>query len=407
MKKIIFVSLLANLLVMYVTAQTSPKELNKNQKATDALTKELETFQEKDVINGFSVALVNQEGTLYQHGFGYADVETKVKYTENTLQNIASISKTVLAVALLKAKEMGVLELDDPINKYLPYKLINPHFPDTPITIRHLATHTSTIVDGKFYMEKSYILKEKLSNEQGKNTNIPQYFNPPENWLSMSDFMARRLHRKGEWFDNTAFAERKPGELYEYSNIGAALCALVVEFATGKAYNQFTREMIFEPLKMTSTGWFYDEVDFSKFTKLYKDKTVIPHYICVTYPDGHLITSSNNLAKFLAELMRGFAGKGTLLKAESYAEIFRSQLEPKNFAEKDEYNVGLFIEKHLKYNAIGHSGGDPGVNTLMFFDPDKMVGRILLENTDSDRDEMDKVFWGVWDTLKEYRERLK
>ena len=91
---------------------------------TDSLTKELTELSNKNSIVGFSVAFVNRDSILYAKGFGYSDKEKKKLYTKNTVQPIASISKTLAGVALMKAQEMGKLNLDDDINKYLPFKIL-------------------------------------------------------------------------------------------------------------------------------------------------------------------------------------------------------------------------------------------------------------------------------------------
>ena len=103
----------------------------------DSLNSELTAIYEKKSIVGFSVAVVNGEQAIYNQGFGYSDLEQKVKYTNETTQQIASIAKTLIAISLLKAEELGKLKLDDPIDKYLPFEVINPNHPDKKITIRH------------------------------------------------------------------------------------------------------------------------------------------------------------------------------------------------------------------------------------------------------------------------------
>ncbi|RZK90170.1 MAG: class A beta-lactamase-related serine hydrolase, partial [Hymenobacter sp.] len=127
--------------------------------AQDSLTAELEALRNQGHFIGFGVAIVNSQRVLYQHGFGFADAQTHKPYGIHTIQNIASVSKTVVGLALLKAQELGQLSLDDSINKYLPFKVINPAFPRVPITLRHLATHTSSIRDNDFYLSKNYYLK--------------------------------------------------------------------------------------------------------------------------------------------------------------------------------------------------------------------------------------------------------
>lgn len=117
------------------------------QKNKEGITDELNKIYKQGYINGFSVAIVNQNKTLYQKGIGFSDKKIKKVYTENTIQNIASISKIFIGITLLKAQELGKLDLDDPINKFLSFEVKNPYYQDTPITIRHLATHTSTIMD--------------------------------------------------------------------------------------------------------------------------------------------------------------------------------------------------------------------------------------------------------------------
>ena len=73
----------------------------------DSLTNELKDIYKQGQFNGFSVAIVNESGTLYEKGIGYSNVEIKKNYTEKTIQNIGSISKTLVGIALLKAQEFG------------------------------------------------------------------------------------------------------------------------------------------------------------------------------------------------------------------------------------------------------------------------------------------------------------
>ena len=107
---------------------------------------------------------MNENETIYEKGFGFVDKTTEKAYSKHTIQNIASISKTFLGLALLKAQELGKLHLDEPINKYLPFKVQNPYYPEEEITIRQLTTHTSSITDSKYYDQKSYVLKEVQDN---------------------------------------------------------------------------------------------------------------------------------------------------------------------------------------------------------------------------------------------------
>ena len=222
------------------------------------LTQELQALADEELLVGFSVAIFDAEGTLYQKGFGYADTEKQIKYTAHTIQNIASISKTFSGIALLKAQELGLLDLDDPINKHLSFEVINPYHPEEEITIRQVASHTSSIQDrGWWYGFNCYVLEEK--KKRGEKKKI--YFSNPDKMLSLGEFYQSYLKKGGKNYKKKSFTKHKPGDYYEYSNIASALGAYIIELTSGQNFKDFTQRYIFDPLDMSSTGWSFDDVD--------------------------------------------------------------------------------------------------------------------------------------------------
>ena len=100
---------LFSVLLAAIFCACQPKTELSNEVTTsiaDSLSAELWTLHEKGFINGLGVSIVNQDGTLYSNGIGYANTHTNKEYTENTIQNIGSVSKTFIGVALLKAQEL-------------------------------------------------------------------------------------------------------------------------------------------------------------------------------------------------------------------------------------------------------------------------------------------------------------
>ncbi|WP_299533551.1 serine hydrolase [Ulvibacterium sp.] len=394
--------------------KTKPKENVAINQTKDSLTHKLQTIHSKGAINGFGVAIVNEHGTLYSNGIGYADAAAKKEYTENSIHNIGSVSKTFIGVALLKAQELKQLHLDDPISKYLPFAVRNPQFPEVPITIRHLATHTSTLLDTDTFDEQCYILKEDVVVSDSLMA-ASEVFNPPSSSISVIEFLEKILKENGEWYEEEGFLKAKPGEFYEYSNVGATLAAAVLERATGASFNQFATEHILKPLEMASSGWSFDDIEFSKHSTLYiGPKAKLPFYSLITYPDGGLITSSSDLAKYLSELIKGYTGEGTLLNPESYRELFREQLQAHHFQEErdtdneydDEYNTGIFMGFSPK-GYIGHTGGDPGIATFMFFKPTTKTGKLIMINTSVRGSEKGVAeFYDIWYTLDEFEGKL-
>ena len=128
------------------------------------------------------------------------------------------------------------------------------------------------------------------------------------------------------------------------------------------------------------------------------------------YPDGGLITSSTDLGKYLTELIAGNNGNGSILNKQSYEELFRPQLTDENYNERnesaynDEYNMGVFMGISAQ-GQIGHTGGDPGVATLMFFNTETKIGKLLIVNTDLKKEGI-KEFIDIWKKLEEYETKL-
>ena len=373
------------------------------------LTAELQKIAKKKDINGFGVAVVNDQQILYAQGFGYANTTNKVSYSRNTLQNIGSVSKTLIGVALLKAVEDGYLQLDDPINNYLPFEINNPYRPSKRITIRHLATHTSTITDTKYYDQRAYVLANAADGNLPVLQTQTEVFQHPEQKESLESFIRKLLTIDGAWYATNNFLNTVPGSTFEYSNVGAAIAAYVLEQAVDMTYQEYTKLHIFKPLQMTATGWTFEEVDMTQHSLLYaSNQSPLPFYSLVTYPDGGLLTNIEDLSKYLIELINGQNGQGKLLKKSSYQEIFTAQLTPDQIPGhdaknpyNDEFNSGIFMG-FTPVNSFGHTGSDPGIASYIFFDPITKLGRILLLNTSLNTKESVKQYFSISKALEKY-----
>lgn len=403
------------LIIFFSTIIFSCKQRNETQKTTkknsfainDTLTNKLQLAYDKDAIIGFSVSVVDENGVIYDKGFGFTDIEQNKPYTSNTTQNIASISKTLIGISLLKAQELGKLNINDPINKYLPFKIVNPNYPENPILIKHLAYHTSSIIDLDEIYAKSYVLKK---SEHEENEGVYDYFNKPETKISLLEFIENSLTKNGKWFIKDTFSNAKPGEKREYSNIAAALCALVIESTTGQDYRSFTNDYILKPLKMNSSGWTSTDIDSTKRSRLFANKEkMIAEYSLITYADGGFLTSSSDLGLFLSELIKGYDGEGKLLNKESYKKLF----EKHNFSNNGKNETyGIFNEfrdnfLNVQNNMIGHNGSDPGVFTAMYFNPKTKIGKIVLVNTDTDfTDNVWPEIEEIWKSLSDYENTM-
>ncbi|MBL7939009.1 MAG: beta-lactamase family protein [Flavobacteriales bacterium] len=376
----------------------------------EALTDSLRIIAEEADFNGFGVAIVDSTGVLYANGFGLADVASKTPYTANTRQPIASISKTFIGLAVMKAQELGRLHLDDPISKHLPFAVVSPHHLNKPITLRHLVTHTSSINDDREYLFRAWILRDTADLTRNLALDIGACrFSAPNTAVSMEEFLRRYLAKDGVWYSDSAFAATEPGSRFAYSNIGATLAALVVEKATGIPFDAFTQQYILDPLGMRSSTWHGELLPDTALSLLYRTRTEpFPRYFCATYPDGGMVTTSSDFARYMAELVQGYHGRGKVLNTASYAEYFREQLVDSNFVDRatgpftDEHNIGITIGFSSK-GYFGHTGGDPGLFSLFFVERKTGLGRYFIVNTDLEGyDHHIK----VWELLGRYAQRM-
>ena len=382
------------------------------QSLRDTLTRDLIEFAKAKDFVGFAVGIVNEDSLIYSKGFGYADKKTKRLYTINTLQPIASISKTLIGVSLMKAQEMGKLDLDDDINKYLPFPIINPYYPNETITIRQLANHTSTLKEPKYlhayiFKEDLPLLHENLENKKLKRqarSDVKERNKKSTkeiDRISIIEFTKERFHPSGKYYKKKNFVKATPGTEYYYSNEGAALAAYIVEQATGTNFIEFTEEHILQPLKMENSSWDHKslmEVEGVNRSKLYYFGQEIPRFEDITYPDGELVTSVSDFSKYMIAMINGYNGKDNILSSESYKEMMT-----KAGASSEE---AILWEVDTKYSGyIGYSGADMGILTLGHFFKEEKMGVIIFSNT-SHLEGINQDFISLFFMLKKYCEKL-
>jgi len=371
---------------------TTPKQW-KSTEFIEAMTDTLHDIEATKVLPGFVVSVFNESETILQKGFGYSNVEKGKEYNSETIQMIASISKSVTGMAAMKAMELGHLSLDDSINDYLPFSLINPKFPDDEITIRHLLTHTSSLSGAKNYGH-GYVFERSLNKDNWPEPHHKyfQYYNDNQK-MSLSEFLETILSPKGKWFDENLYSDYKPGTNFDYSNLGFALVAYIIELATEVDFQEFTKQHIFIPLGMNASTWELDEVNEKHHITYYLENyNVCPRYSINTYSDGGLFTNIEDLTIFLQEVMKGFAGRGRILTTSSYQEMLNSQTD------LIEIEGGLGWDLSIGC-CIGHSGNDFGTSTFMYFEPETGIGRIVFTNISLELEELQDAMYGIMNLL--------
>lgn len=312
---------------------------------------------------GVGAAIVRDGRVGWARGFGLANVWRGRPVGQETLFMLASISKTVICTAVLQAVEDGWFGLDDDVNAVLPFPVRTPSHPHRAITVRHLLTHTSAIRDRWPVWDDLY--------SQGDSP------------IPLGTFLEGYLVPGGDDFDARNFTSAVPGTRYRYSNVGASLAAFLVEAASGVAFDDWCDGRIFGPLGMARSGWHLADVTRSDVAMPYRWSNDEGRYVAYgqygypDYPDGALRTTARHLGHHLGMAMNEGEWDGVrVLSAASARAMLRPQLpgiEP---------GQGLiWYRYHLHGRTlIGHNGGDQGVATAAFFEPDTGIGVIVLGN---------------------------
>ncbi|NJL15364.1 MAG: serine hydrolase [Microscillaceae bacterium] len=181
------------------------------------------------VFTGYATSIIDADYTEIKTN-GFRDKSMTIKYDSLTIQSVGSVSKVIIGLALMKAYELGFVNLDTDINEYLNFKVLNPNLKNNQqITLRHLATHTSGIKDNeKFY--------------------IQAYTKGLKSPLSLEEFLLSYLDKNGKRFSTRNFGNYPAGDEYNYSNIGAALAAYVIECTSKIPLTNLRRDIYFSLL---------------------------------------------------------------------------------------------------------------------------------------------------------------
>jgi CubicO group peptidase (beta-lactamase class C family) len=340
----------------------------------DVIEEDLDTYIHRQMragrIPGLSVAVVRDTDTIWSRGYGRANIPHELRATKDVEFMLASVSKTITGVAVMKAVEDGLIDLDADVNDVLPFSVRNPEFPDDPITTRMLLTHTSTISDNWGVLTDVYV--------EGDSP------------MALGDFLAGYLTPGGRSYDaERNFLSGHPGARYRYGNVAVALAAYLVEAASGTAFDAWCDERIFAPLAMQQTSWHLRGMERRGIAMPYRYVVTQDRYRAYgqygypDYPDGQLRSSAAELARFLLAFIRlGELDGARILQEETVREMRRSQV-PDLIA-----GQGLiwYVLHRRGERLWGHNGGDSGVATQMFFRPTDGTGVITLANGDWRRD---------------------
>jgi len=352
--------LLAAFALLFVSS-SSAFPTKRTDRAIKKVLKELQAV-------GISAAVVKDGKIVYNKSFGYKDLESKTPLRNDHLMRIASISKSFTATAFMQLVEQGKVSLDDDVSNLIGFRIRNPRFPDTPITLKMLLSHTASLRDKGGYSTLDRI-------------------NPAINGDCAG-----------------AYLEYEPGTNYRYSNLGLNLAGTILEKVTGVRFDEYIKTNILNPLDLYG-GFNVDELDSSRLASIYrlrKGKLVkskgayrsiadkMTNYVMgystpIFSPTGGMKITAHDLAIYMMMHMNYGQYKGVRLISEKSAKMMQTPVW------KGRTRYGLCLREFTNYiddekykdagkAPIGHTGSAYGLKSIMIWHPVDGWGIVAMTN---------------------------
>jgi CubicO group peptidase (beta-lactamase class C family) len=349
-------------------------KLSRNE-MLESLNNYINKEMSKNKIVGLSIAVIDENGILLAEGFGEADKENSISANSTTLFPIASITKTFTGIAVMQLVEQGLIDLDKPIDFYIP-ELKMPIGEEKQITSRMLLSHHSGIHGDILY-----------------NWYLPEVSDNP----LVYEEVVGLINDVGGIFP--------PGKLYSYSNAGYSLLGVLIHKISGLSYPEYVRKNIFEPLGMVSSIAFAGESTKHFISKAYDGKNSTSMPMKLGIPAGGIALTANDAAKYILSIIDCYQGENLLLNQETIKEMVTSQNSENQLDKGFSMGFSWFLQDPIMENTkyIAHRGELPPYHAMLMILPEHKIGVYISINTNSAADIPSEISQKIIYDLYEYQ----
>jgi len=352
-KKPIYKAILVCFLVipLYLFQLVSPISTEAaEQDVKSTIDKYVENFLEEQRIPGASIAIVHKNDIFYSKSWGVTG-ESEEKVTAETPFVVGSISKSLTGLAVMRLLDAGIIQLDDPVQKYMPWFTLKDKQAASQITIKHLLTQTSGI---------STYSGLAISDKESKDLSAIK-----DNVESLSNV------------ELTA----APGEKHQYSNANFSILGALIEEVTKQPFSKYMEEQVFSPLGMKNAAA-NSSIAYEKgYLAGYQSWLGHPVKSAVTFdnggtPYGYITASATDMVQYIKLLSRhehnNFLSKNAMnLYISPFVQTSKYRY----------YGLGVRISyPESKEEMIWHSGSNPDARSEVFYLPETDWGGVILTN---------------------------
>ena len=296
-----------------------------------------------------SIAVAVSQGSeiVWEEAFGYANREQNIAATPRTPYSLASISKPITATGLMILVERGKVRLDQPINRYLGKAKLRAGIGNPArATVRRVASHTAGLP-------------------------LHYHFFPADEAFRRPS-MEHTIRRYG-------VLVTKPGERYQYANLGYGILDYVIERVSGKKYPVFMDQEVFAPLGLGDTFIPTEPDEAHQRAVRYHNNQPLPFYDFDHRGASAVFSSAHDLVRFgMFHLGIGSEGARPVLSRRSIKRMQKSVTERSNGGS---YAIGWEISNQRGVRTVGHHGSMSGVSTSLLLIPSLRAAVVVLANT--------------------------
>ncbi|HET7505616.1 MAG TPA: serine hydrolase domain-containing protein [Kofleriaceae bacterium] len=320
------------------------------------LLQRIQRMLEEAHLPGVGLAIVQGGEVVYAGGIGKSDLARGTPITADTRFRVGSITKTLIALAILKLRDDGKLSLESKLTDLAPeVALDNPWEATHPVRVGHLLEHTAGFDD---------MHPVELIDPGGIN-------------LPLRDVLAvHPVSRRPRW---------PPGTRMSYANPGYTVAGYLIEKVTGRAFEDYVHDALLAPLGMTTASLRATPEAMAALARAYDDDgQEVPFVPILHRPAGNLMASPAELAQLVRLFLnRGKVGDQHLVSEASVARAERCETlpYPGYQALADRYGLGNRAEPVLGFIAYGHDGAVDGYASTYAYLPAQQVGWVVLFNS--------------------------